>query len=152
MVTTLREFPFRIPPNVMLLLRVGTVAEGVCRQLDPEFAFVAFVRSFLIEQGLFEREIQAMADELTADLRTSVPALPRLPAKADRLLDRLERGELDVRAELVDQPDLRVLGYAVLARGLFVATALLTFHDRPYEFVGLALGLLFLLLFWRGSR
>lgn len=37
LMTSLRAFPFRIPPDVMLLIRVGTVGEGVCRQLDPEF-------------------------------------------------------------------------------------------------------------------
>ena len=47
----LHEFPFRIPPNVMLLVRVGTVGEGVCRSLDPDFDFIAVTRSFLVDHG-----------------------------------------------------------------------------------------------------
>jgi predicted unusual protein kinase regulating ubiquinone biosynthesis (AarF/ABC1/UbiB family) len=147
----LHDFPFRIPPNVMLLIRVGTVAEGVCRQLDPEFDFVAFVRSFLIEHGLFEEEIRDIAGEISTDLRTSVPALARLPTRADRLFDRIERNELVVRTERENEPTRTALAYAVLASGLFVATAVLTFHSQPYEVVGLIAAAVCLLLFHRAA-
>jgi len=145
----LHDFPFRIPPNVMLLIRVGTVTEGVCRQLDPEFDFVTFVRSFLLEHGLFQREVQNVAGEITSDIRTSVPALARLPTRADRLLDRIERNELRVKTERRDDSTGRAVGYAVVSGALFVASAMLTFHSQPYEFLGVAVGVVFLLLFYR---
>ena len=133
--TTLREFPFRIPPDVMLLIRVGTVGEGVCRQLDPEFDFLAAVRSFLVEEGLIEGELEAVAAESWADVRRSLPALARVPARMDRTLERLERGDLVVRTEPAGgrrsgDPDL---GHAVIAGALIVAAALLALHERPYE-------------------
>jgi predicted unusual protein kinase regulating ubiquinone biosynthesis (AarF/ABC1/UbiB family) len=147
----LHDFPFRIPPNVMLLIRVGTVAEGVCRQLDPEFDFVAFVRSYLLEHGLFQREVRNVAGEITSDARSSIPALARLPTRADRLFDRIERNELLVRTERRDDTTGRAVGYAVIAGALFVASAVLTFHGQPYELLGVAAGVVFLLLFRRAA-
>ena len=133
--TMLRDFPFRIPPDVMLLIRVGTVGEGVCRQLDPEFDFLAVVRSFLVEQGLIESELDAIVEETWTDIRRSLPALARVPSRFDRTLYRLERGELVVRTDPVEgrgggDPHL---GYAILAGTFLVTAAILTFHDRPYE-------------------
>jgi len=75
----LHEFPFRIPPNVMLLVRVGTVGEGVCRTLDPEFDFIAATRSFLVDYGIIESELEALFEDVRADLRESAPVLARAP-------------------------------------------------------------------------
>ncbi|WP_049942833.1 ABC1 kinase family protein [Haloarcula amylolytica] len=147
--TTLRAFPFRIPPDVMLLIRVGTVGEGVCRQLDPEFDFLAAVRSFLVEQGLIESEFDAIIEETWADVRRSLPALARVPSRVDRTLYRLERGELVVRTEPADGHGMgeRNLGYAVIAGALIVAAAILSFHQRPYEIPVLAVAAGFLLVY-----
>jgi len=147
--TMLRDFPFRIPPDVMLLIRVGTVGEGVCRQLDPEFDFLAVVRSFLVERGLIESELDAIIEETWADVRRSLPALARVPSRVDRTLYRLERGELVVRTEPVDghRTGTQNLGHAVVAGALIVAAAILTFHDRPYEIPALAVAAGFLLVY-----
>ena len=144
----LHDFPFRIPPNVMLLVRVGTVAEGVCRQLDPEFDFVAFVREFLLEHGLFEDELRSSVAAASTDLQQSLPALAGLPARTDRLFDRLERGQLTVQTERAG-PTESALGYAVLAGALAVAAAVLVFHEQPYELLAAVAALGFLVQFLR---
>lgn len=133
--TMLRDFPFRLPPDVMLLIRTGTVGEGVCRQLDPEFDFLVAVRSFLIEQGLIESEFEAFVEKTRTDLLQSIPTLAGLPARFDRTMRQLERGELVVRTEPVDGTNhgYRDVGFAVLAGALIVAAAILTLHERPYE-------------------
>jgi len=133
--TMLRDFPFRIPPDVMLLIRVGTVGEGVCRQLDPDFDFLDVARSFLLEQGLIESELKAILDESVTDLQRSIPALSRVPSRFDRTMDQLERGELVVRTEPVDGHGAgdSHLGFAVLAGALVVAAAIFTLHGQPYE-------------------
>ncbi|WP_181691674.1 AarF/ABC1/UbiB kinase family protein [Natronomonas sp. LN261] len=154
--TMLRDFPFRIPPDVMLLLRVGTIGEGVCRQLDPEFDFLAAVRSFLIEEGLIETELEAVIEETWRDVRGSIPALARVPARFERTLQRLERGELVVRTDPVGTHHRadRNAGIAVLAGASIVAASVLTFHERPYEIPAIALAVGFLIAYvfgrWRG--
>ncbi|ARS88944.1 ABC1 kinase family protein [Natrarchaeobaculum aegyptiacum] len=135
----LQDFPFRIPPNVMLLIRVGSVGEGVCRQLDPEFDFVGVTREFLVEEGFIESEFRGLLEDVRDDLRTSLPALATAPAQFDRLATRLDRGELVVRTEPADpQPSgARSIGVAVLAGSLFITAAILAFHEEPYEVVAL---------------
>ena len=151
--TQLREFPFRIPPDVMLLIRVGTVGEGVCRQLDSEFDFLAVVRSFLVEQGLIEDEFEAVIEETMTDARKSLPALARVPDRVDRTLYRLERGELVVRTDPIDTRDDvgRTVGYAVLAGATTVAAAILTFHGQPYEIPALVVAAGFLFAYLRSG-
>nr|WP_237561344.1 AarF/UbiB family protein [Halostella pelagica] len=145
----LHDFPFRIPPDVMLLIRVGTVGEGVCRQLDPEFDFLAVIRSFLVEQGLLQDEIETLLDDMQADLRSSLPAAVGLPARVDRLLNQLDRGEVVVRTEAVgrQQNDDSGLGLAILAGSLLVASSILAFHDQPYEVGSFALAVGFALVY-----
>ncbi|WP_256289471.1 ABC1 kinase family protein [Halobellus inordinatus] len=152
--THLRDFPFRIPPDVMLLIRVGTVGEGVCRQLDPEFDFLAAVQSFLVEQGLLGSELEAFLAESWTDVRQSFPALTRLPSRIDRTLDRVERGTLTVRTEPTDASATgdRHLGYAALAGSLIVAAAVLTFHEQPYEVPAIVFASIFLVVYLTQRR
>jgi hypothetical protein len=107
------------------------------------------VRSFLVEQGLIESELDTVVEETLADARQSLPALTRIPARFDRTLYRLERGEVVVRTEPVD--DRRVgdpyLGYAVVVGALVVAASILTFHARPYELPVLAVAAAFFLVY-----
>ncbi|SFC62035.1 2-octaprenylphenol hydroxylase [Halobiforma haloterrestris] len=144
LLSMLHDFPFRIPPNVMLLMRVGTVGEGVCRSLDPEFDFIAVTRSFLVDYGFIEGEFEALLEDVKADFRRSAPVVAGLPARADAVLGQLERGELLVRTEPVERPtggDPGV-GYAVLAAALFVTAGLLAFQEGAYELLSLAGALL----------
>lgn len=70
----------------MLLVRVGTVCEGVCRSLDPEFDFLVAIRSALVDHGLVESELQALLETLRTDVRKSAPVIAGLPARADGVL------------------------------------------------------------------
>ncbi|SEO69701.1 2-octaprenylphenol hydroxylase [Halorientalis persicus] len=152
--TMLQDFPFRIPPDVMLLVRVGTVGEGVCRQLDPEFDFLVVIRRFLVEQGFIERELEGMVEEAWTDAQRSLPALTRLPARLDRSLDRLERGELVVRTEPADgrKRGDQHLGYAVLAGALAVTASVLTFQHGAYATVVGGLSAVFLVTYLVARR
>ncbi|SIR75850.1 ABC1 kinase family protein [Natronorubrum thiooxidans] len=143
LLSMLHDFPFRIPPNVMLLIRAGTVGEGVCRTLDPEFDFLEATRSFLVDHGFIESEFEALLADVRADVRESAPVLARAPARFDTVFGQLERGELVVRTEPVEATPGGdpAVGYAVVAGSLFVATAVLTFHELPLEVVSLVAAL-----------
>ncbi|MDS0474806.1 AarF/UbiB family protein [Natrinema sp. 1APR25-10V2] len=150
----LHEFPFRIPPNVMLLVRVGTVGEGVCRTLDPDFDFIAVTRSFLVDRGFIESEFEALLKDVRDDLRASVPVLARAPARFDTVFGQLERGELVVRTEPVEPTagGDPAVGYAIVAGSLFVAASVLAFRAEPLGTVSALFGLLFLGQYVRRRR
>ena len=147
----LRHLPIRIPPNVLLLIRAGTVGEGVCRNIDPGFDFVAVARSFLIDHGFIESELETLASEVRAELWDAAPSLVRAPARFDRVFGQLERGELVVRTNPIDARgvDGSPVGVAIIAAALIIASAILVFHSRPFEIVTL-LGIV--VLGWRYLR
>ena len=154
LLSMLDDFPFRIPPNVMLLIRVGTVGEGVCRSLDPQFDFITVTRSFLVDYGFIESELEALFADVRSDLRESVPVLARAPTRFDTVFGQLERGELVVRTDPVESTSGGdpAVGYAIVAGSLFVTAAILTFHELPLEVVSVLLALAFLGQYVRRRR
>lgn len=139
-VDSLREFPFRIPPDVMLLIRVGTVSEGVCRSLDPEFDFVRAARSFLVEEGHMESGLEELYTEVRTEATEGAWSLLRTPAKLERTLDRLDDERLVLRARVEPKPLVhagRVVGLAILAGSFGIVAALLS---EPHPEYALASG------------
>ncbi|TYT61371.1 ABC1 kinase family protein [Natrialba swarupiae] len=147
----LHDFPFRIPPNVMLLVRVGTVGEGVCRSLDPEFDFLETTQSFLVDHGFVESELETLFEDVRADLRRSAPVVAGMPARLDAVLGQLERGELVVRTESTDpvRADDSGLGYAVLSSAFVISSAVVVTYEPLYAAIGAAFALWFLALYVR---
>lgn len=134
----LYELPFRIPPSVMLLIRVGTVGEGVCRELDPEFDFVAEVREYLREQGWLERGFEELVEERREQLADAVEASIRLPKKIESLVEEAESTHENAGARREREARIRgrLVGESVIVASLFVAAALLTTVDERYGVVG----------------
>ena len=147
----LHEFPFRIPPDIMLVLRVGSISEGVLRQLDPEFDFLAAAQTFLREHGFMERTARMKLAEMRGELEASLWALLRLPTKLERELDvrEKERRRALVRTQ---RQDTRSLGYAILAAASLIGSALLVSIDPTYSLLGMVVVLVFLFLFVRSSH
>lgn len=147
----LRAFPFRIPPDVMLLVRVGTVGEGVCRELDPEFNFLEAAREYLATEGHLEAGVRSVLENAREDLAASVPAAARLPKQLSTAIDRVDRGELVIRTEAIDG-DRDPVGDAVLAAGLMIAGALLVETQGAIGVTVISVGVLLGVVFLRRAR
>lgn len=50
------ELPFRLPPELALILRVTALADGVAHTLDPNHDFFAVVADFLADRGYVDPE------------------------------------------------------------------------------------------------
>ena len=111
---TIYEFPLRLPSNLALVLRVATVVEGVCVTLDPDFDFIAVATDYLTEQGYREESIRQFAEETGDQLRRSVQSSVRVPPKLENALDRIDRDDFYVRADVEDGNDV----FAMLAKRL----------------------------------
>jgi len=141
---TIYEFPLRLPPNLALVLRVATVVEGVCVTLDPEFDFIEVATDYLDERGYIEESLRELVRERADDLAAAVGSSTRIPPKLERALDRIERENLVVRAELRDPNDLfddlarRIVLGLVLAASTLSATLLYAREALPAA--GVALG------------
>jgi len=154
---TIYDFPFRLPRNLALILRVATVVEGVCVTLDEDFDFIRVATDFLTERGYREESAQQFVAELRDDVVEAAQASVRVPQTLERTLNRAERGNLRVQSELQDPHDVldrlarRLVAGFVLASTI-LATAYLYPIDPRVAAAPAALGVLSALLLYRSFR
>ncbi|WP_298886267.1 AarF/UbiB family protein [uncultured Serinicoccus sp.] len=119
----LRDLPFQVPENLLLLGRSMGILSGICTGLDPEFdawgTITPYARRLLDEerQGL----PRTVAEEAMALGRLALV----LPGRADRVLTQAERGELVVRTPTLNAQVARVERSVARLTSVLVFAALL---------------------------
>ena len=152
---TIYEFPFRLPSNLALVLRVATVVEGVCVTLDPDFDFIEVSTAYLREEGYREETARRIVSETSTQIREAGWAALRTPPKLERTLDRLDRENLAVRIQLEDPDALfailakRIVYGLLLSVGLVSTAIVYSFRGlEPAAVPALASFAIALLLYW----
>ena len=127
---TIYEFPLRLPANLALVLRVATVVEGVCVTLDPDFDFIDVATDFLREEGYLEESAREFVRDRVTEVSDAGRSAVRIPPKLETTLDRIDRDDFYVRADIEDSDNLLdvlagrlILG--MVASGGVVSTAVL---------------------------
>ncbi|MFC7211403.1 ABC1 kinase family protein [Natronoarchaeum sp. GCM10025321] len=120
------EFPFRLPKNLALVLRVATVVEGVCVTLDPDFDFITIATDYLSEEGYREETARRYLSDAGEELQDTAESLFRVPPKVESALDRIERENFHLRADIEDSDDLLDRLAKRLVLGILVATGTLS--------------------------
>lgn len=127
------NMPFQLPENLLLLGRSVAILSGMCTGLDPNFNLWAEISPYasrLISDekgGIGGVGFQTLLTEGTKLFQTAVG----LPARADRVLSQIERGELSVRTPLLDLRIRRLeravgrLGRVLVFAALLIAGAIL---------------------------
>ncbi len=152
------DFPFRLPKNLALVLRVATVVEGVCVTLDQDFDFISVATDFLTERGYREESVRQYLSETAQQVRRSGESLTRIAPKTERALDRLERDDLYVRMGLEDPEDVATqlakrLVYGMLLSTSLFSTGLLYALEAPEAAaVAGALSVVFLIVLYRSFK
>ena len=145
------EQPFRLPPELIFVMRALSTFEGVGRSLDPGFSLMAIARPYLLPlmtaSGNGPNELFGEITRQAADVGSRALGIPR---RLDESLSRIEQGDLQVqiRAGETDRLLRRLAlaqqsaGQSFLLGGLGVAAALLAASSRPaLTAVPLVLGL-----------
>jgi predicted unusual protein kinase regulating ubiquinone biosynthesis (AarF/ABC1/UbiB family) len=123
---TIYEFPLRLPSNLALVLRVATVVEGVCVTLDPDFDFISVATDYLRESGYFEEGARQFVRDRADDLQNAAQSSLRIPPKLEHTLDRIDRNDLEVKANIRDSNDLLDVLAARIVYGLLLASGLVS--------------------------
>jgi len=123
---TIYEFPLRLPSNLALVLRVATVVEGVCVTLDPDFDFIAVATAYLREEGHLAAGAREFVGDRAGELRDAGESMVRVPPKLEAVLDRVEREDVRVRADIEDSGDHLTLLARRLLYGMVLAAGLLS--------------------------
>ncbi len=143
--------PFRLPPELIFVMRALSTFEGVGRSLDPGFSLMAIAKPYLLP--LMTSSGTGPSDLFNDLSRQAVQVSSRalgLPRRLDEGLARLEQGDLQlqVRAGETDRLLRRLSlaqqssGQSFLLGALALAAALLAASSRPaLTAVPLVLGL-----------
>ena len=152
------EFPFRLPKNLALVLRVATVVEGVCVTLDEDFDFIATATDFLTEEGYREETIRNYIDETGQQIRRSGESLTRLAPKTERALDRLDRDDLYLRIGVEDSENVfekfakRLIYGMLLTMSLFSTGVLYALEAPAGSIVAAVFSVVVLVQLYRSFR
>ncbi|WP_336359948.1 ABC1 kinase family protein [Haladaptatus sp. ZSTT2] len=133
---TIYEFPLRLPSNLALVLRVATVVEGVCVTLDPDFDFISVATQYLTEQGYREAGVKQFLEDRSDEVKQAAWSGLRTPPKLERALDRVNRDDFYVRADIEDSDGhltrlAKRLIYGMLLSVGLIATAVLYAFATP---------------------
>ncbi|MFP8888990.1 ABC1 kinase family protein [Natrialbaceae archaeon A-CW2] len=152
------EFPFRLPKNLALVLRVATVVEGVCVTLDPDFDFISTATTYLTEQGYREESIQRVLEESVDQFRRAGESAVRVPPKLERTLDRVDRDDLFVRVGVEDSDQVfatlakRLIYGLLLTMSLFSMGVLYALEAPEGSIVAAVFSAILVLLLYRSFR
>lgn len=87
------EFPFRLPRSLVLYMRMSSLLEGVCMNLDPEFKFVRVLRKLLYSEGmldeLYRQQLSEFARKAIVSIEKGLDVLPLLKKKLEDDLNRM---------------------------------------------------------------
>ena len=132
--------PFRLPPELIFVMRALSTFEGVGRSLDPGFSLIAIARPYLLPlmtaSGNGPNELFSEISRQAAEVGSRALGIPR---RLEESLSRIEQGDLQVliRAGETDRLLRRLAlaqqstGQSFLLGGLAVAAALLAASSLP---------------------
>jgi ubiquinone biosynthesis protein len=146
----------QLPSELVMLLRVVSMSEGLGAQLDPDFRLFDFASPYLQQFWLAQRSPKALT------LRTGQAALDaaelalELPRRGARLLGQIERGELSLNVkpdglrefthELQRMTNRLALMLLLAATIVALGLAMVVYHPPGWDqYGGWLFGLAFLL-------
>jgi predicted unusual protein kinase regulating ubiquinone biosynthesis (AarF/ABC1/UbiB family) len=139
--------PFRLPPELIFVMRALSTFEGVGRSLDSGFSLVAIARPYLLPLmtssggsgsggGGSANDLFNEISRQAAEVGTRALGIPK---RLDDSLARIEQGDLQVQIRAGETDRLlrrlalaqQAAGQSMLLAGLAVAAALLAVSARP---------------------
>ncbi|CAK6699971.1 putative protein kinase UbiB [Cyanobium usitatum str. Tous] len=134
--------PFRLPPELIFVMRALSTFEGVGRSLDSGFSLVAIARPYLLPLMTSSGGGGGANDLFNEISRQAAEVGSRalgIPKRLDDSLARIEQGDLQVQIRAGETDRLlrrlalaqQAAGQSMLLAGLAVAASLLAVSARP---------------------
>ncbi len=115
------RFPFRLPKQLVLYLRMGLMLDSVCRALDPEFNFMKTLPSVFEEEGLYRDYYIFRVKQLASRITKYFDSTLRLPSMMQ------EYYQMQIEKERGRGPTPWV-GAGILIGFIFAAALFFIFH------------------------
>ncbi|MDD5067114.1 MAG: AarF/UbiB family protein [bacterium] len=138
------RYRIKIPTNLFLLIRALIHLESIVQQIDPDFPLVEkikpFVRSLLAEEfSVFE-----VFRKMKRFIFSFQGLLELLPSRVDDIIDKMERGQLKIRFELMEihtfidnlHRIVNRLVYSIISASLIVGSFFILHTDVKPQLAG----------------
>ncbi|MFN8398620.1 MAG: AarF/UbiB family protein [Anaerolineales bacterium] len=123
------SMPFQIPENLLLLGRTIGILSGMCTGLNADFNLWLQIAPYA--KKLTEGEGSSVFDTFLNEAGELFKTLIAIPGRAERVLGRIERGQLNVEAPLVNlqisylERSVNRLTGGIVFLGMLIAGAIL---------------------------
>jgi len=129
---TLSRFPFRLPKNLALYMRMASILEGIYHYHDVKFQFVRVLVSLLEEEGLIK---EAYIEEFKRYVNRFVKGIE----VSSELAPMIKQYLADQEAENRVSPYSNVLPISIISSGIFIGSTLVFPYERNFSYLGFAL-------------
>jgi ubiquinone biosynthesis protein len=93
----LRTHHIKLPSDLALMFKTMVTAEGTARKLYPELDVIAEIEPFINKLGIERWSISQVWRRFTRQLRLYLKLQSSLPGAIQRILQKVEQGELDIK-------------------------------------------------------
>jgi ubiquinone biosynthesis protein len=93
----LRTHHIKLPSDLALMFKTMVTVEGTARKLYPELNVIAEIEPFINQLGMERWSISQVWRRFTRQLRLYLKLQSSLPGAIQRILQKVEKGELDIK-------------------------------------------------------
>ena len=97
-----KQQPFRLPPQIMFIVKSVTTLDGIARALDPQYNLLASSQPF-VKTLIMSNEKGTMLGAFFKQAQTMITQRLSAPSRREKiwqsLVDRIEQGELNSRTQ-----------------------------------------------------
>lgn len=130
---TMTKFPFRLPKNLALYMRMSSILEGIYHHHKVKFQFVKVLADILAEEGLLrEAYIEETKDyfrRLVKGVESSITLAPILRSYM----------ETDLRTKEISSKRQRLTSFSIIGSGIFIGSAISIQYDLFMGVAGMAI-------------
>jgi predicted unusual protein kinase regulating ubiquinone biosynthesis (AarF/ABC1/UbiB family) len=133
---TLSRFPFRLPKNLALYMRMASLLEGIYFHHKVRFQFIKMVANLLEEEGVIR---EAYIEEAKTSIQRFAKSIDSALNVAPMLQSFLETQQ---HYNSITQKDNTFIAGTILASGLFVGSSITLPYNTSLAYAGFASALL----------
>jgi predicted unusual protein kinase regulating ubiquinone biosynthesis (AarF/ABC1/UbiB family) len=129
---TLSRFPFRLPKNLALYMRMASILEGIYHYHEVKFQFVRVLVSLLEEEGLIK---EAYVEEFKRYISRFAKGIEVSSELAPMIKQYLTEQKLENKTRNVSN----VLPMSIISSSIFIGSTFIFPYERNLSYLGFAL-------------
>ena len=129
---TLSRFPFRLPKNLALYMRMASILEGIYHYHDVKFQFVRVLVSLLEEEGLIK-------DAYIEEFKRYVNRFVKGIEVSSELAPMIKQYLTDQKSENRIKTNSNVLPMSIISSAIFIGSTLIFPYERNFSYLGFML-------------